>query len=54
MQQQYWPLDQLAARPIPELPAAPTAAPAVDDDPATDEELMSASQKSLEVFHAAA
>jgi hypothetical protein len=27
LQQQYWPLSQLAARPIPELPAAPAVVP---------------------------
>jgi HK97 family phage portal protein len=31
MQQQYWPLEQLATRPIPELPAAPSAAPVEEE-----------------------
>jgi HK97 family phage portal protein len=54
MQQQYWPLAQLATRTIPNIPATPAALPPAEDDAATPEELMSASQKSLLVFHAAA
>jgi len=50
MQQQYWPISQLATRPIPELPAAPAEA----DTPATPEALMSAQQKALDVYYAAA
>jgi len=50
MQQQYWPLSQLATRTIPELPAAPAEA----DPPATPEALMQAQQKALDVYYAAA
>jgi len=55
MQQQYWPLDQLATRPIPELPAAPSAAPAVDDDdePATADEMVRAQEKAMLIYAAA-
>jgi HK97 family phage portal protein len=55
MQQQYWPLSQLATRTIPEIPATPAQAalPPAEDDAATPEELMNASQKSLVVYAAA-
>ena len=60
LQQQYWPIDQLAERAIPEIPAAPqVAAPSEDDE--DDDEAMAASfgallhQKALaaELIHAA-
>jgi len=56
MQQQYWPLSQLAERTIPEIPAAPTAAalpPAADDDPATADEMQRAQEKAMVYFAAA-
>lgn len=55
MQQQYWPLEQLATRPIPELPAAPgaMALPPADDDPATADELARAQEKAMLIYAAA-
>jgi len=54
MQQQYWPLDQLAARPIPEIPAAASSAvPASDEEPATEDEMTRAQEKTM-VWYAAA
>jgi HK97 family phage portal protein len=51
MQQQYWPIAQLATRPVPELPAAPAE---IAEAPADQEALMKAQQKALEVYYAAA
>lgn len=53
MQQQYWPLDQLAARTIPELPPAPAAVPVDDDAPATPDELTRAQEKAMLIYAAA-
>ena len=53
MQQQYWPLDQLAARPIPELPAAPSSAAVPVDEAATPEEIQQAYQKAMTIYAAA-
>ena len=50
MQQQYWPLSQLATRPVPELPAAP-GAPV--DAPASSEDMQRAYQKAMTVYAAA-
>jgi HK97 family phage portal protein len=53
LQQQYWPLAQLATRPVPALPAAPAPAVVVDDEPATPDELDKAYQKAMTVYAAA-
>jgi HK97 family phage portal protein len=55
VQQQYWPLSQLASRPIPTgLPAAPAATVEDDDEAVTADELKHLVTKSLEVYAAAA
>jgi len=54
MQQQYWPIDQLATRTIPAVPDAPAAAVPVEDDaPATPDELTRAQEKAMTIYAAA-
>jgi len=57
MQQQYWPLEQLAGRPIPELPGAPPTLalpPADDDEPASAEEITRMHEKAMVIYARAA
>lgn len=57
MQQQYWPLAQLATRPIPDVPAAPSGTAIddedEDDEPATEDEVTQAYQKAMVVYASA-
>jgi hypothetical protein len=57
LQQQYWPVSQLAARPIPDGPAAPPATslpPADEDDTDDDDEktMMVLHEKAMDVYAA--
>jgi HK97 family phage portal protein len=55
MQQQYWPLSQLATRTIPEIPATPAQAalPPAEDEAATDDEMQRAQEKAMVIYAAA-